>query len=204
MKRMLFVAMVYLVTVSAFGQCAPPVKCPREMVRYFLEWDVSGALLHPDGWLKAASFFRRYNDVQPGRLSFAVIGDDYSVDDASIQDGRADIYFGFRELGQIDSMLRWHPADPRVTKYAAVFHMILSDERSETGADGKITAHRIKPPQWLIDSGPPGLWVSTKTAIDYVSSERQKVTDPSVHNNADATLATLKRLVPGQQRQPQP
>jgi hypothetical protein len=188
-----------LVAPATLGQCSPPVMCPREIVKDFLSRDVAGVLLRstkddPIFNRKTQSrFFLRYDDPLPKQPAVWVISPNYSVDDVSIQSGHAQVYFGFLPFGQIDAMARWHPPDPGIMKYAEIFHLTLSDKRSETEEGGKIVTHIVNPPQWLI-TDPPGVYVSVEAAIRYITKLRQQTDDPAVQKNAAATLAALEKL----------
>ena len=198
-----FVLAMILCSPPTFAQCAPPVMCPRQQVIEFLLWDFSGVLLRDTtedrvfNHSAASQFFLRYDDAPPKEPVIWVILPDYSVDDVSIEGNGAEIYFGFEPFGNVDGALQWHPPDPRVMKHAEIFHLSLSDKRWETGADGTTVMRPVSPAQWLI-TDPAPLYLNVEAAIRYVASRRERTADLALRKNADATLATLKKLRPPQ------
>jgi hypothetical protein len=187
------------------AQCAPPVACPREAVQQgllrlelngiFLRRDTSSVAFDEEAWAKAARFFLHYDDKSTAAPRLHVVGPYCSVDDLSIEGKKAEIYFGFFDLGEIDSSLRWKPSDPKIMKFASTFHLALSERRWETKRDGTTIMHTVSPPQWLITDGPPVVqWLSFQTAVRYLKLLRQRINDQASQKNADATLVALKKL----------
>jgi hypothetical protein len=196
-----FVLVIVSCCRATSAQCAPPVMCPRQQVLEFLQWDFSGVLFRvtteDSGFnhTTASQFFLKYDVTLPKEAMIWVISPEYAVDDVSIEGSRAEVYFGFEPFGHIDGALQWHAPDPRIMKYADMFHLSLSDKRWEAGADGKTIPHPVNPPQWLI-TDPAPLYLNVEAAIRYVAGRREQTADPTLRKNADATLVTLKKLKP--------
>lgn len=209
MKRLSLILLIFTLTQpGGLAQCRyPEVPCPRNRVQQLMRWERAGALLDQRGRLNASGFFLRSNDMSPKHPVVIVISHDYSLDDLSIQGDRAQVYFGFDEIGRIDSSLHWIPPDPRVMKYATIFDLVLSSKRWEKRPDGATVVRNLNPGQWLIegsgsltreslfgDEGPSIQWLWVEAAIRYVKGIRDETKDPVIKREAQATLEKLLKL----------
>jgi hypothetical protein len=157
-----------------------------------------GELLTPDGWKKSANLFvhpksRAKDDsifvttkFPLGNGPMSVTGDQAEADQKWVDD-----------LGTVDSALRYVP-EPKpqfeVEGTMHIFRLLRTEKHWKILADGISEREVLGPPQWRIEGSPTIRWASKDAVIRYVIEMRGKTTDPVIKNNADRTLAKLRRL----------
>jgi hypothetical protein len=120
-----------------------------------------------------------------------VIGDDTSVQEMWVRGNHAEVTVTYRELGRIDSSLRYSPSDPRIPKVVRRYQLIHAAAPTGTGES---TAEIPGPRGWRIQNPPAFVLIGINAAIQHVNQMRDSATSPIQKKNADTTLGQLKRL----------
>jgi hypothetical protein len=185
-------------TVQLSQSFKPPKGSPDEVLDKYFKMINDGELLTPDGWKKSANLFVRPSSRAKDESIFvttkfplgngpmSVRGDQAEADQKWVDD-----------LGTIDSALRFVP-EPKpkfeVEGTMHIFHLVRTEKHWQILADGVSEKEVSGPPEWRIEGSPTIRWASRDAAIRYVIAMRDKTADPAIKNNADRTLARLKRL----------
>jgi hypothetical protein len=168
-------------------------KTPVEVVEQFVEMDLDGKQLSPDGRKEMGTFL-----VQPGPQHWETIEimKEIGVGHALIHDeNRA-------EVGTLS--FRWGELDPRTAllkidampdvKILGSYDLVLGDQYGQLGSDGGGATESTGSLEWRISGPIWGPQISVDTATCYVADLRDKTTDPVIKRNAAKTLAELKHL----------
>jgi hypothetical protein len=179
------------------GNSGPPPRAPRDIVEEVWNMGVSGALLTPGGWNRAAGYFSQPGPA-PKDNSFDVYSNRSGFYSVSVEDDRAEVEMDFWNSGHIDSEMRYTPPPKTIAfKTVVVFSLKLHPTSIKMyGADGK-TEIEEKPTglsHWEIEGPLTRRWTTVNTAIRYVLETRDKTTNLVVKKNADGTLAKLLTL----------
>lgn len=183
---------VTLVSAEAQAPTSPP-KSPKDVVKDYFKFEVSGGRLTTEGWYKAADFFVR-PIPPPQNKKIVIIYKDFSVWDRPIEIKvtTARVAVGIEPEGRIDSTLHLVPSG-LTPKAGILYDLVLTDKHWELGHNGQ-TREVTGPLEWRIIQSDPVIWVTVDTAIRYVTLMRDKTKDSVIKKNADATLAKLKAL----------
>lgn len=120
-----------------------------------------------------------------------VVGDDCSVREMWARGNHAEVAVTYRELGRIDSSLRYSAPDPRIRKVVRRYQLILAAAPIGTGES---TVEPPGPRGWRIQNPPSFLLAGPNAAIQYVNRMRDDARSPIRKKNAEATLGQLKSL----------
>lgn len=161
---------------------------PGSIVENFLVAVMNGDLQTPGGWRQAGGFFAHPSSMPQGQ-PVIVIGTDSSTQEQWVRGNHAEVVITYRELGRIDSSLRFHQplASPR--QISVKYELIRAGASGATG-----TANGSGPRQWRIQNGQRFVWTGTVAAAQYVSEARANTTNPVTRKNADRTLSELRKL----------
>jgi len=181
-KRIIGTLILALAGTAALSQsAAEATSTPKQVVEEFLKFETEGGRLTPEGLQRASRFFSRSAPEDKNRR-IIVVTKAYSVDQMRSSGDGAKIYVGYHNLGEIDSALRYEKPNPKYLKYSLIYNVVRTGNADT--------------PEWKIEEDPwSKLMLSRDAALEYVTTTRQRTTDPSVKSNADRTIAILKRLV---------
>jgi hypothetical protein len=200
MRRLTAIVSIFALGLPVLGQIPTILGGgPRDVIENYWDMGVRGELLTRDGWEMASGDF-----VTPGSapedLSFDVFSNRYGVDSAHITANTATVEVGFKNVGHIDSRLRYSPPrklPSRVLQTAFLFRLAVTPLYVLMyGPDGKSLVEK-KPTgnsAWKIVEPAPMPWTTVNTAIRYVLEMRNKTIDPIIKKNADETLTQLLAL----------
>lgn len=188
MKRMLgSFALVIISAVSLSAQSAmKPSESPKATVDDFLAAVMQGGLQTANGWEQANGFFAHRNSVPDGKL-MTVIGADYSTQLAWVRGNHAEVVVTYRELGQIDSFLRYQ-------LMASTRRIIARYELIRMGSGTASAAQGTSPRQWRLQNIQRAFWTGLPGAVRYVSEAKANANSPLIKKNADITLSRKRRL----------
>jgi hypothetical protein len=194
MRSLCIIALVStLVTLSASQSSI--TSPPEKVVEQLWAMATRGGLLTRDGRKSASKLFVRSIDFAEPNL-IRVVSNSYGVAPAMINGDTAKLVVWCKEIGKIDSKLRFTPA-PNSPSYktARGYTVVLPTSKLRTYAsDGKTLVGETKgAPEWKIDGPPDDQFTTVNTAIRYVLEKRDSATDSTMKDNADNTLTILKR-----------
>ena len=199
MKWMLISIISLASMTSALSAKSPvaPEKSPKEVSEQFYRMERAGARLTPEGWHRAAGLFLRPGAPTQDKKIFIVKNDVMS--DTKVEGNRAEFYVQYLQLGQLDSSGRFlkeskEPLEAGPISVRVLYNLVLTDRHWELGAE-RGEAKEVKgSPEWLIEGFQPWLWITVDTALRYLTELRDKASDRGIKENADRSIAALKRL----------
>lgn len=166
------------------GYMESQVASPKDVVQQFVNLDVEGLRLTPEGWTQADALFTKH--TKPSLPKFVVvIGRHYGVS----QDMTRKNYFafGYADIGHIDAAtLRFMltPVVPMVRYWYKGYAVTRADA---PGTNGSASS------EWRIEGAQPTeMHLTAESAIRWVTNARDKTTDPAIRRNADQTILKLK------------
>jgi hypothetical protein len=173
------------ITLLLFLGCMESqVASPKDVVQQFVNLDVEGLRLTPEGWTQADALFTKH--TKPSLPTFVVvIGRHYGVS----QDMTRKDYFvlGYDDIGHIDTgTLRFMltPVVPMV-RYSTMGYTVTRADA--TGKNGSVSS------DWRIEGAQPTeMHLTADSAIRWVTQRRDKTKDPTIRRNADQTIVKLK------------
>jgi hypothetical protein len=154
---------------------------------------INGGLLTSEDWNKAGPFFA-HSTIPARDKSVAVIGDDYSVREIWVKGSHAEVLASYRDLGRIDSNLRYIPPDRRFPKRAVRYHLILTGKQWESAAAGQAGPAFVGRSEWRIENPPNSRLAGLHAAIQYITAMRDKTGDASMKKNGESALAFLNKM----------
>jgi len=155
-----------------------------------------GAFLTPGGWKKAGNLYSELG-VFPRNGKISLMSTGGAVGEISMRGDKAEVETKWTDFfGTIDSALRYEApkTDVPVTMTVYVFRLVYTNKHRETGKNGEITREESGPWEWKIEQPQITRWATVNRAIEYVRMMRDKTGDPLIKQNANKTLAALKRL----------
>ncbi|HEV2315550.1 MAG TPA: hypothetical protein VGR94_09615 [Candidatus Acidoferrales bacterium] len=183
-------ALVLICAVSLSAQSATTSQeSPKAAIDQFLTMAINGELQTPDGWRKAGVLFAHPNSMLYGK-PIIIVGDDYSTRQTWIAGTHAEVIVTYRQLGRIDSSLRYSSPDPSSRKIVAAYDLILTNKGTSVLGSTTQTAGA----QWRIENPQRTLWIGLKAAVVYVTEIRDKATDALTKRNASITLMKLRKF----------
>ena len=191
-------AVIFLGVLSLTTQTAKSQGKPTEqVVIHFEKLVANGAFLTPQGWKMAGALFAQWGPFpRASEISLTTVGG--SVGETKVSDDQAQVETKWTDdLGTIDSTLRFKPPEVRSDMTSYVFHLVYTNKHRDIGANGETIREATGPWEWKIDGPVIARWATVDHAIEYVEQMRDKSDDPIIRNNADKTIAALKRLRPG-------
>ena len=192
MKNRIIIGTIFL--LSAIPLSAQSSKAPQDSpsaaLDQFLTMGINGDLLAPEGWNKAGLLFVHPRPLPDGKL-ITVVGGDYVIHEILVRGNQAEMSVTYRDLGRMDSSLRYSLPDARSPKIVVRYHLMLIGTSAPSGANARETAG---PREWRIESRRNPLWTGLSAAIQYVTDRSDKTTNPLVKRNAATTLMQLKKL----------
>jgi hypothetical protein len=173
-------------------------RAPNEVVDEIWRMATQGQFLTPEGWRVAGGFFTEPRPF-PANEKIFVVGNEWGPAYELYSYGNSkEVIVGYWDAGSIDSMLGYTPpAKTDAVKTAVAYTLVTAPSYSMMyGPDGKTlvekrtTGSRV----WLIKGaqGPPVTTVNT--AIRYVLEVRETTTDRAIKENANHTLAQLRKF----------
>jgi hypothetical protein len=173
-------------------------RSPKQVVEEYWRLETSGGRLTAEGWDQAGRFFVRRSPI-PSERVIIVVGQDYSVWDPVISNGMAEVAVGFHDSCKcnLDPQLRLVPSKTiHAIKTSVKFKLVLAPRHWETDSQGRAVREIEGTPEWRIDaySTNSPIWLTVDAAIRYLTEVRDKIKDPTMKTNADASLEKLKRL----------
>ena len=155
----------------------------------FLEMAINGTLQTPDGGKKAETFFAHATSMPDG--SVIVIGQDYSIQRTSVLGNHAEVIITYRELGRIDSSLRYSSPNGSSRRIVARYDLILTSKNNSAGQGAtEVAAAR----EWRIENPQRTLWIGLDAAIKRVTEIHDRATDHTVKRNSGITLMELRKF----------
>jgi hypothetical protein len=203
MKKITILTLFLFHTALASAQCVSgPAASPRTVVEQLWMMATQGDLLTPEGWDKAAKSLFLDPKPTPGNRVILIVSNEWGLPGEEINGGKATVYMGYEDAGQIDSKLRYTaPKSGNWTKTGMSYRLLLVPTYAIFYAPDGRTVMEKKPTgchAWQIQNpsgpsvqGPP--WTTVNTAIRYVLEMRAKTDDPAIKKNADETLEKLLR-----------
>jgi len=152
---------------------------------------IDGELQTPDGWRKAGVLFAHPNSMPYGK-PIIIVGDDYSTRQTWVAGTHAEVIVTYRELGRIDSSLRYSSPDSSSGKIVAAYDLILTNKGTSVLGSTTQTARA----QWRIENPQRFAWTGLASAVRYVTERRGNATDPVIKRNASITLMKLRKFQP--------
>lgn len=178
-------ALVIISAVSLSAQSVmKPSESPKATVDDFLAAVMKGGLQTPNGWEQANGFFAHRRPMPDGK-SITVIGADYSTQLAWARGNHAEVVVTCRELGQIDSLLRYQPMASK-RRITVRYELLLTGASARTG-----TAQVTGPRQWRLQNIQRAVWTGLPAAVRYVSEAQANTNNPLIKKNAERTLSQL-------------
>lgn len=173
-------------------------KATEQVVIQYEKLVANGAFLTPEGWKTAGTLFDRSNAF-PRRGTISIMSTGGALGEIWLRDDRAEVETKWTDFfGTIDSRLRYKPPPiANVTMTTYVFHLIHTNKHRYVGASGETIREMTGPWTWKIEDPHIAQWTTLNGAIKYVSLMRDKSDDSFIRNNADKTIAALKRLGKG-------
>ena len=169
------------ITLPLFLGCmASQVASQKEVVQQFVNLDVEGLRLAPQGWMQADALFTRHTEPSPPKF-VVVIARRYAVSEHST---RKDYFvFGYDDIGHIDSStLRFTPTHVAGVRWSYKGYAVVPRAANEGSAS-----------TWLIDGAQPQeMYLPANIAIRWVSQVRGKTSDPTIRKNSDQTIAAIR------------
>lgn len=185
-------ALVIISALSLSAQSATTSQeSPKAAIDQFLTMAINGELQTPDGWRKAGVLFAHPNSMPYGK-PIIIVGDDYSTRQTWIAGTHAEVIVTYRELGRIDSSLRYSSPDPSSRKIAAAYDLILTNNGTSVLGSATQTAGA----HWRIENPQRFVWTGLPAAVRYVTERRDKATDRLIKRNASITLMKLRKFQP--------
>lgn len=171
---------------------------PDEALDHYFRMINDGVLLTPEGWKKAAELFVRESPAPNDDVIFVTTKFPLGNGPMDVNGSQAAAYEKWvDDIGTIDSAFRYHPPPKHRLEVEGVirtYRLVLTERHWEIGADG-LSEHEVTgPPEWRIEGSLSVRSASREAAIRYVIERRDKMTDLAIRNNADRTIAILKRL----------
>jgi hypothetical protein len=135
-----------------------------------------GTLLSPEGWKRAAKLFEvSIPYPEAGVIDLTSTGG--FVGETSRQNDLAEVWTKWTDnLGSIDSALRYRSPDQNVVGTIYVFHLVFIGRK------------------WKIAGLSRNRTATVDRALRYVTEMRNRSADPVIRENANKTIAVLKRL----------
>jgi hypothetical protein len=202
MKSILISALlIVLCTVLLHAQSAEQGKSPEAVVEAFWTLEINGGRLTQEGWYGAAKFFAARPTQPPRDKNISVVSDDFKVGNLVAGTSTAEVYVACKQFGQIETNLRFvrdiEPVPPGTSVVAGKwfkYDLILTTKHWEVGPDGVAAEKATVPAAWRIQNFQTPVYLNANAAISYVTAIRDKSSNPNIKANADATLATLRKL----------
>lgn len=190
MRGLLFLVVLLSPAGIATGHSPTPADHPKAMIEQLLQIAIDGNMLTPEGWNKTGVLFM-HPSPQPHDKPITVIGNDYSVREIWTRGNQAELSVTYRDLGRIDSSLRYSPPDARFPRIVVRYRLIL---KGEPAPAGRGTGKMGGPREWRIANAQSSLWTGLNAAIRYVTEMSQKASDPVIKKNGAQTLVTLMKI----------
>jgi hypothetical protein len=198
MRLHAIISVIFLGVVSVTTQTPKSQGKPTEqVVVHFEKLVANGAFLTPQGWKMAGALFAQWGPFpRAGEVSLTTVGG--SVGETRVSDDQAQVETKWTDdLGKIDSTLRFKPPEIRSDMTSYVFHLVYTNKHRDIGANGETIREATGPWEWKIDGPVTTRWATVDRAIEYVEQMRDESDDPMIRQNADKTIAALKRLRTG-------
>ena len=162
------------------GCMVSQVASQKDVVQQFVNLDVKGLRLTPQGWMQADALFTRH--TEPSRPKFVVvIARRYAVS----QDTTKKNYFvlGYDDVGHIDtSTLRFTPTHIAGVMWSYKGYTVVPRATHERNAS-----------TWLIEGAQPDeMYLPAAVAIRWASEVHDKTSDPTIRKNSDQTIVAIK------------
>ena len=117
------------------------------------------------------------------------------VGDPEIKGNTAQVGVQYLEVGRLDSALRFNFTErDGPVKTRTFYTLILSARHWERGCEGGKAKDVTGPMEWRIAGSQPEPRVTAVTALRYLVQVRDKSMNPTIRENADRSIAILKRL----------
>lgn len=189
MKRLLILfAYCVLSTISLSAQSVAPVQdSPEAVVRQFLGLATGGELQARGGWEQANALFAHSNPMPETKVT-VIMGDDYKMQELWTRGNHALIIVTYRDLGRIDSSLRYRAPDPPTSRVERRYQLVRISAPINAGKKTLETGGA----EWRIQNPPRLPLIGQKAAIQYVSRMHDSAKSPVVKKNAEATIRRLK------------
>ncbi len=189
MKRSLSLSRSIIFLAAVGGLSVPLLasrKSPKDVVTEFVDIDVEGMRLTPQGWAQADAFFVQ-STQPPQQNALVIIAKHYGVGEAAVKGDTAELYVGYEELGRVSPSMDFTPsASGAETRSMYKYRLILTE--TKTGEPAKSGGE----PEWKIEGAQPReMRVTAQAAIRYLTQRRDETRDPLVRQKADNVIARL-------------
>lgn len=174
------------------------------VTQQFVTFELRGGRLTAEGWQSAGNRFFLHAEPPPAIRTVEVVSRKHYVTLGSLAPptGEATVSTAFpKRYGSIDSQLRLKLAGanarrgvPVLAGTSRTYKLIYSPRHWELDSEWKAQQVMGSLHQARIVDFQKDLLLDLPAAEQYVREIREKTTDPAIRKNADATLATLRRL----------
>lgn len=182
-------ALLIIIVTSLPAQSATKsYDLPKATVDNFLAAVTQSDLQTSDRWERADAFFAHRGSMPQGQ-PMIVIGTDYSTQQVWTRGNHAEVVVTYRELGRIDSSLRFHQPLSSARQISVRYELI------RVGTSGTIGAAKGSGPrQWKIQNPQRFVWAGPSAAAQYLSQARAATNNAVTQRNAERTLSQLNKL----------
>jgi hypothetical protein len=192
------IGLVFTVPTGRTGAAAQnskeQLKPTESLVRRYEKLIAAGDILTPAGWKRASQLFEKSNPYPPSGEIYVVstggaVGEDWVKGDRAQVETKWDDNYG-----TIDSALRYKPPSPsgRIAM-VQMFSLVLTHAQPD-GSVNSTSATESPATEWKFEGDLHIRSATIYAAIKYVERMRDRSTDPAIRENADRTIAALKRL----------
>lgn len=154
--------------------------------------DTNGGRLTDEGWRSADRFFIR--PIQPPREKvICVLRYGFSVWDPNVRGNTAEIIVGTAgKLWKIDPSMRLEICSDEAKDFW-LQKLVLANNHWEFGPDHRTLKQVTGSPEWRFEKEGTYVYITTETAIRYLTSVRDNTTDSVIERNIEKSLETLQR-----------
>jgi hypothetical protein len=161
---------------------------PKSVATRFCDLDTQGEQLSPEGWAKIAALF-----VAPGspRRDRITVVKDFVISDPDLSpnNGKAQLYIEYVELGRIDRSSASFSSLPGMK-----VRVLLELVGAPTPRSGERSGPGEPPTNWLIVGSVPEPRLTVARATRYASELFEEAKNEADKNKAERLLAALRRL----------
>jgi hypothetical protein len=186
---------LFLGLVPAVAQAPEAHPRPTELViRRYEKLIANGALLTPEGWKRASGLFER-SDPYPRDGEIQIVSTGGSVGEDWMRGDEAQVGTKWNDFyGTLDAALRYKPApDGGSIMMGQIFPMIRTHPELGTDERGRTTG-TTRLGEWKIKCTQRVRFATIPVAIKYVEELRDQSNDSVIRENANKTIAALKKL----------
>jgi hypothetical protein len=190
-SQCLFISKPFLCSYLLIAASCPlfsQALSPKSVATRFCDLDTQGEQLSPEGWAKIAALFVTPGSPKRDRITVVrdfVIGDP----DLSSNNGKAELYLEYVELGRIDRSSASFSSLPGMT-----VRVLLDLVRVPVRGSGERSGPEEPSANWLIVGSVPEPRLTVANATRYASEVLKNAKNEAEKKNAERLFAALRRL----------